>query len=51
MVASIGFVGGGIVIGEPVFTDVGHLPGQILSFDGMEVTLFWDFVFMCVWGL
>ena len=51
VVASIGFVGGGIVIGSLYLLILANLPGQILSFDGMEVTLFWDFVFMCGLGL
>ena len=51
VVASIGFVGGGIVIGSLYLLMLANLPGQILSFDGMEVTLFWDFVFMCGLGL
>ena len=51
VVASIGFVGGGIVIGSLYLLILADPPGQILSFDGMEVTLFWDFVFMCGLGL
>ena len=51
VVASIGFVGGGIVIGSLYLLMLTDLPGQILSFDGMEVTLFWAFVFMCGLGL
>ena len=50
-VASKGIVGGGIVIGSLYLLMLANLPGQILSFDGMEVTLFWDFVFMCGLGL
>ena len=51
VVASIGLVGGGIVIGSLYLLILANLPGQILSFDGMEVTVFWDFVFMCGLGL
>ena len=52
VVASIGLVGGGIVIGSLYYLLIlANLPGQILSFDEMEVTVFWDFVFMCGLGL
>ena len=39
-VASVGFLGGGIVIGSLYLLMLDILPGQVLSFEGMEVTLF-----------
>ena len=39
-VANVGFLGGGIVIGSLYLLMLDILPGQVLSFKGMEVTLF-----------
>ena len=50
-VASVGFVGGGIVIGSVYLLMLDILPGQILSFEGMEVTLFLVLVFCGGLGL
>lgn len=50
-VASVGFVGGGIVIGSLYLLMLAILPGQILSFEGMEVTLFLVLVFCGGLGL
>ena len=50
-VASVGFVGGGIVIGSLYLLMLTILPGQILSFEGMEFTLFLVLVFCGGLGL
>ena len=44
-VASAGFVGGGIIIGSVYLLMLDILPGQVLSFEGMEGTLFLVLVF------
>ena len=50
-VASVGFVGGGIVIGSVYLLMLAILPGQVLSFEGMEGTLFLVLVFCGGLGL
>ena len=51
VVASVGFVGGGIVIGSVYLLMLTILPGQIQSFEDMEVILFLLLVFCGGLGL